>query len=167
MQRNRLSASFIRNFVFGVEDGLVSTVGLLAGIAIAGVSQKTILLTGIVLIFVEAFSMAAGSLLSEHSVEDYTQRQEAPLKSSLGSGIVMFFSYFFAGFVPLFPYLLFERLTAFSLSIMVSLIALFALGVIGGRFSKTNFWRDGLQMAIIGGVAVVVGAVIGNFVSRW
>lgn len=36
-------ASFLRTFVFGVEDSLVSTVGLLSGIAIAGVSQKAIL----------------------------------------------------------------------------------------------------------------------------
>ena len=43
----------VRNFTFGVEDSLVSTVALLAGIAIANVETKTIVLTGIVLIFVE------------------------------------------------------------------------------------------------------------------
>ena len=52
---------YFRNFIFGVEDSLVSTVGLLSGVAIAGVPSRTILLTGVVLILVEAFSMAAGA----------------------------------------------------------------------------------------------------------
>ena len=68
---NKLSSvSYFRNFIFGVEDSLVSTVGLLSGIAIADVPGHTIFLTGVVLIFVEAFSMAAGTFLSEYSAEE-------------------------------------------------------------------------------------------------
>ena len=70
-QPRSVSASYIRNFVFGVEDSLVSTVGLLSGVAIAGVEQKYIFITGLILIFVEAFSMAVGSFLSEESAEKY------------------------------------------------------------------------------------------------
>ena len=51
-----VKALYIRNFVFGVEDSLASTVGLLSGIATAGVNASTIVVTGAVLIFVEAFS---------------------------------------------------------------------------------------------------------------
>ena len=60
---------YMRNLIFGAEDSLVSTVGLLSGIAIGGVPKSAIILTGIVLIFVEAFSMGVGSYLSEYSVE--------------------------------------------------------------------------------------------------
>ena len=55
------TALYLRNFIFGVEDSLVSTVGLLSGVAVANVDQATIFLTGMVLIFVEAFSMGVGS----------------------------------------------------------------------------------------------------------
>jgi len=71
MKHKNTLAVYVRNFVFGVEDSLVSTVGLLSGIASAGASTATIFLTGTVLIFVEAFSMAVGSYLSEESVEEY------------------------------------------------------------------------------------------------
>ena len=54
-----------------MEDSLVSTVGLLSGVAVANVPMTTILLTGLILIFVEAISMAAGSFLSEYSAEGY------------------------------------------------------------------------------------------------
>jgi hypothetical protein len=52
---------YTRNFIFGSEDSLVSTVGLLAGIVSAGIERKEIIISGIVLICVEAFSMSIGS----------------------------------------------------------------------------------------------------------
>jgi len=52
-----------RNFVFGVEDSLVSTVWLLSGAAAVVVAQETVLPTDFVLIFVEEFSMGVGSFL--------------------------------------------------------------------------------------------------------
>src|SRR3972149_7189236 len=119
MKHQELKESFaanMRNFIFGVEDSLVSTVGLLSGVSIAGLSKSSIILTGAVLIFVEAFSMGAGSFLSESSAEEYLKEGDS-FKKSAGRGIVMFFSYFLAGFVPLLPYILLEGKTAFWWSI--------------------------------------------------
>lgn len=155
----------MRNFVFGVEDSLVSTVGLLSGVAIANVDRKTIFLTGIVLIFVEAFSMAAGSSLSEQSVEEYEQQKEVSLRHSFWGGGVMFFSYFFAGFIPLFPYLLFPLALALRISILGSLVALFLLGVVGARISHIAFVKNGLRMLLLGGVAIAVGIFVGRLTN--
>jgi hypothetical protein len=49
--KKRLDGMFLRNFIFGIEDSLVSTVGLLSGIAIEHIPQVTIVLTGVVLKF--------------------------------------------------------------------------------------------------------------------
>jgi VIT1/CCC1 family predicted Fe2+/Mn2+ transporter len=98
------SPTYVRNIIFGVEDSLVSTVGLLSGIAVAKVTNRTIVLTGLVLIFVEGFSMGVGSLLSEHSVEQLELKGEAKLETSAGGAVAMFLSYFAAGFIPLAPY---------------------------------------------------------------
>jgi len=97
-------AGHLRNFVFGVEDSLVSTVGLVSGIAIAGVPKTEILLTGSILIFVEAFSMGAGSFLSERSAEEFMEEEGMSSAYSLENGAIMFFSYFVSGFIPLFNY---------------------------------------------------------------
>ncbi len=67
---------YLRNIIFGISDSLVSTVGLLAGIDAAGTPRQAILLTGIVYAFVEAFSMAVGSFLSEQSAEEYEVKGE-------------------------------------------------------------------------------------------
>lgn len=165
MDRRERSASYIRNFVFGVEDSLVSTVGLLSGIAIAAVPRETILLTGIVLVFVEAFSMAAGSFLSEYSAEEYMNSGDARPRQPLWSGLIMFFSYFLSGFVPLFPYMLMETAKAFKLSVGLSLVALFILGVVGAKLSNRSLVKRGIRMLLVGGIAIGVGILAANITS--
>lgn len=163
-QRRREAASYIRNIIFGVEDSLVSTVGLLSGIAIANVPRETILLTGVVLIFVEAFSMAAGSFLSEASAEGYVQQQEVPVGPAIRRGLVMFGSYFLSGFIPLFPYVVSSSSWALPISIICSLLALLALGAWGGSVSRISVMRSAFRMMLIGGIAIGVGILAGKVV---
>jgi len=152
---------YFRNFIFGVEDSLVSTVGLLAGIAIGGVSRETIFLTGAVVILVEAFSMAAGSFLVESSVEEYTHKRDKN-ERPIGGGVVMFFSYMLAGFIPLTPYIFFaDNATAIYISALTSFIALFILGLVGGQLSHVNILRRGVRMMLVGGIAVAAGVAAG------
>lgn len=157
---------YLRNLIFGVEDSLVSTVGLLSGVAAAGVSESTIFLTGVVLIFVEAFSMGVGSFISEHAVEEYTKKEEADHSHTLIGGIIMFISYFVAGFIPLFPYFIAEIRTAFILSIALSLLALFLLGALSGKSFGIKVWKRGVQMLVLGGIAIGLGVVVGVAVDR-
>jgi VIT1/CCC1 family predicted Fe2+/Mn2+ transporter len=159
------TANFLRNFVFGVEDSLVSTVGLLSGVAIADVPRATIFLTGLILIFVEAFSMGVGSFLSEQSSEGYIKQAEPSWGQTAAGAVIMFVSYFISGFIPLFPYVLFETKTAFPISIVLSLLALFLLGMYGAKLSKLNLLRHGLKMMLIGGIAIGLGVFVGAVIN--
>ena len=47
----------IREIVFGVEDGMVSTLGALTGIAVGSRNHFFVILSGIVIVIVEAISM--------------------------------------------------------------------------------------------------------------
>lgn len=164
MRRSPAEISYFRNFIFGVEDSLVSTVGLLSGVAAAGMSRDSILLTGVVLIFVEAISMAAGSFLSESSAEEYASQKNASPQSRFAAA-VMFLSYFVSGFIPLAPYLLFVPTTALWISVVVSIGALVVLGVISARFTHTSGMKSVMRMATIGGLAILVGTVVGLWLS--
>ena len=165
VRRRRIEAGYIRNFVFGVEDSLVSTVGLLSGIAIAGVGAQTILLTGMVLVFVEAFSMGVGSFLSEESAEEYLRKSDGISRFPITAGAIMFTSYLIAGFVPLLPYAFLEPVFALWISVLLSLGALFLLGVGGAAASGTSRMRSGVRMFLLGGVAIVVGVTVGRVVN--
>jgi VIT1/CCC1 family predicted Fe2+/Mn2+ transporter len=165
MNPKRHLAGHLRNFVFGVEDSLVSTVGLISGIAAAGVSKPEILLTGVVLIFVEAFSMGVGSFLSERSAEEFMEKEGMSAGYSLENGAIMFFSYFTAGFIPLIPYLLAEVSLALYLSISMSLVFLFILGVISAKIFGIDIIKSGIRMFFVGGIAVAIGVIVGRIIG--
>ena len=163
--RRRLPASYVRSFVFGVEDSIVSTVGLISGIAAAGVPTRTVILTGTVLILVEAFSMAVGDFLSEESSESYVQRKEVSARMPLVAGAIMFGSYLISGLIPLLPYTLMPAERAFWVSIKLSLIALALLGIARGRASGIGVFKSSIRTVLIGGVAILVGIGVGALVQ--
>lgn len=152
---------YIRNFIFGAEDSLVSTVGLLAGVTSAGMGQKEIVVSGIVLICVEAFSMSVGSFLSERTIEESLPDYVEKKSNSLIAAIIMFASYFICGLIPLFPYFIVAPDQAFVWSIFASIVALLILGFVSAKILKTNIIKSALRMMIIGGMAIGLGVVVG------
>jgi VIT1/CCC1 family predicted Fe2+/Mn2+ transporter len=153
--------NLFRNFIFGVEDSLVSTVGLLSGVATASAPTSSIISTGIILIFVEAFSMGVGSFLSEDNAarSDHSSRTHARIARG---ALVMFASYFLAGFIPLSPYLLMAPGRAITASISLTLISLTILGLISARHNHNNYVRSALEMLVVGGLATLIGVGVGN-----
>lgn len=158
------AALYLRTVVFGITDSLVSTVGLLAGMDVAGAPHATLALTGIVYAFVEAFSMAVGNFLSEESAEEYARRAEVSDRPSILAGIVMFISFVLAALIPLAPYLIFGTEIALFTSIGVSIVALFITGAISARFSGLSLMWRGIRMALLGGSAIIIGVVVGSLV---
>lgn len=154
---------YVRNFIFGVEDSLVSTVGLLSGIATSQVPHATILLTGFIYVFVEAFSMAVGSFLSEDSAQEYMAKSEVSDRLPVAGSVIMFVSFLVAGFIPIFPYLIWSGVLALYASVGFSLATLFALGFINGKLSRIKPWRRAIRMAILGGLAIGIGVIVGEF----
>jgi len=70
--RNRLSGTF-RAAVFGANDGLVSNLSLVLGISASGVSNHTVLLTGMAGLLAGALSMGAGEYVSVNSQRELLQ----------------------------------------------------------------------------------------------
>ncbi|HEX5774936.1 MAG TPA: VIT1/CCC1 transporter family protein [Candidatus Paceibacterota bacterium] len=161
MTRLRRSALYVRNVIFGVEDSLAATVGLLSGIAAEQVPHQTLLLTGFVYIFVEAFSMGVGSFLSEESAQEYEGRSMTSLRAAFG-GVAMFVSCILAGLVPILPYLVLDGEAALAGSITLSLGVLAVLGLAQGRISRRPVLPRILRMVILGGAAVLIGVVVGK-----
>lgn len=156
---------YLRSTVFGIEDSLVSTVGLLSGIEITGTPRPSILIAGIVYIIVEAFSMAVGSFLSEESAEEYLNHGRAPLAEPIIAGVIMFFSFVVAGLIPLLPYLLLNDATAFWVSIALSLATLFILGVASAELSRSRVLKNSVRMVLLGGLAILIGVLVGKLVK--
>jgi VIT1/CCC1 family predicted Fe2+/Mn2+ transporter len=154
--------TYLRNFIFGVEDSLVSSVGLLAGVAAANVSSRAILTTGIVLIVVEGFSMGVGSFLSEETTEEITGESPHTLETLKGA-MIMLISYCFAGLIPLSPYIFLTGQIAIATSVLLSLIGLFILGYgTSLYFGRPHPLHRAIKMFVMGGTAVLIGILVGK-----
>lgn len=216
----------LRDAVFGTQDGLISTLGALTGIAAGTRSGEAVVVAGFVIIVVESLSMAAGSYLSSKSQREYLERllreeeeeiardpegerQEivemyrlrgytdeeiaiiarrlmsnpkllledmahkelgispSTLEEPLGNALVMGTAYVVGGLVPVIPYLTLPMATAMPVSIIGTLLALFLFGGLKGRLVKQSWWRSGLEMVGVAGVAALAGFFIGRVVDRW
>jgi len=154
---------FLRNFVFGAEDGLVSTVGLLSGVSFAGLAPREVILSGVILIMVEAISMAAGVYISEDSEKELDPNEK---ENVISDTIVMFFSYALIGLIPLLPYIaLNDTRTAFYWSIAASLVALFCVGLFKGFFVHSHPLKGALKITAIGAVVIAVAVFIGTLIK--
>ena len=76
---------WLRAAVLGANDGIVSTASLVVGVAAAGSSQNSILVTGVAGLVAGAMSMAAGEYVSVHSQADTEKadlsREQAELQN--------------------------------------------------------------------------------------
>lgn len=80
--KNGSTATF-REMIFGMEDGMVSTLGAITGIAAATASHFTVILSGLIIISVESISMAVGSYLSSKSAKNIEERMLTEEKTEL------------------------------------------------------------------------------------
>jgi VIT1/CCC1 family predicted Fe2+/Mn2+ transporter len=159
--KQRLTSSYIRSSFFGIEDSLVSTTGLIAGISVGTQSVDFILLAGFVAVAVEAISMSAGEFLSEETEQDLNRSRHK--SSPIIGGAIMFFSYSAAGMVPILPIMLFPIDYAIYVSMAAALVGLFLLGLVKGALTRRDIIRSGIQVLVVGGVAAMIGAAVGIF----
>lgn len=159
-----LHEDYFRSIMFGLQDGLVSTTGIVAGIS-AGVSnQAIIILASFVAVSVEASSMAAGQYSSEKAVHQMDKTGKHTDSLMLGAGL-MFFSYLGAGLIPIVPFLIFPADAARVISISVAMLGLFVIGFFKGKIVEHKAFRSAAEMLIIGGLATAIGLLVGNFLK--
>ncbi len=155
-----INQEYLRSALFGIEDSLVSTTGLIAGLSVGTSDNKLVLLGGTVAIIVEAVSMGASEYISSDAVQDLDKLKrhgDEPLKS----GLLMLVSYAIAGLVPLLPVVFLGYPGALILSIVLALIGLFLLGYAKGRLLGISPWRGSFKILIVGGLATGIGVLAG------
>jgi VIT1/CCC1 family predicted Fe2+/Mn2+ transporter len=218
------ASSLLRPVVFGANDGLVSNLALVMGVAGAGPAPGVIVLAGIAGLLAGAFSMGVGEYISVQSQRELLEYQldfqrhqlrEAPDQErriladiyrergftddeashfvdrvfadpesatrllifeevgldarSIGSpwaaGIGSFLAFTLGALIPLVPYLLTAGGVAFTTSLLVSLGALFVLGIAISRLTRRNPLATALRQVLLGGVAAAVTFAVGSFIG--
>lgn len=161
----QVNREYLRSMLFGIEDSLVSTTGLIAGLSVGSADKNIVILAGLVAIVVEAVSMGAGEYLSTDALEEMDKIKRHSEKPALISGLLMLVSYALAGLVPLLPIILLDSSYAFLASAGFAAVGLFILGYVKGKFVKISPIKSALKILIVGGIATALGIIAGRIFS--
>lgn len=156
----KIHEDYLRSLMFGLQDGLVSTTGVVVGIS-TGVSDKSILiLAALVAVTVEATSMAAGQYSSEKAVHQMDKTGKHTDNLLLGA-LVMFVSYYIGGLFSVIPTILFNQPLARYIAIASAFTGLLILGFVKGHIVEHKPLRSAIELLLIGGIATALGILVG------
>ncbi len=162
-------ANTIRAGVFGVQDGVVSTFGLVMGVVGAQVSPEAVLIAGIAGAVSGAVSMGAGEyvsvkvqleLLEVRGIRDEDGNVSPNRAALANSGLFVLGAAF-----PLAPFLFLVGIPAVLWSTALSIAVLFSTGALLTRLTKRSAMASGLRMLLIGGGAGILGYVVGTLLG--
>jgi VIT1/CCC1 family predicted Fe2+/Mn2+ transporter len=185
VNRGGALGSNLRAAVLGANDGLSSNFCLIMGVAGGGAAVSTVLLTGIAGLLAGACSMALGEWLSVTNARELASSQlerdigaphpDASHPSVVSAGdastaAISSFSLFALGaLVPLLPVCALPDAYRIEGSMLLSVIALFMLGVTTSLFNARSALFSGLRQVVIGVAAAAVtylaGRAFGLFLS--
>lgn len=153
---------YLRSMLFGLQDGIVSTTGVVAGISVGVEDRSIIILASLVAVCVEASSMGAGQYSSEKAVHQMDKTGKHTDSVLLGA-LIMFASYLAAGAVPIVPMVLqnIPLEQARIISVVSAFAALFVIGFIKGKIVEHAALRSAIEMLFIGGMATIIGLLVG------
>jgi vacuolar iron transporter family protein len=168
----------LRAAVLGANDGLSSNFCLMMGVAGAGASTTTILLTGIAGLVSGACSMALGEWLSVTNARELALSQTDramgataaegthPDVTSAGdaASAALFSALLFGlgALVPLLPFCVLRGALRIPGTIVLSLGALFLIGLATSLFNARSPLFSGLRQLIIGTAAATVTYLVGQ-----
>lgn len=149
---------FVRNVVYGLEDSVISTTGVVVGVTFAGLPTPHILVAAIILILVESSSMAFGAFLADKSFVNAENGQVGSLNLLLYA-LAMFLSYIVAGVVVILPYLL--RLKHdYAYTVAIAVVLLFGLV----WFVEKDLPKA-TAMTMLGVVILIATIVVGRYLE--
>jgi VIT1/CCC1 family predicted Fe2+/Mn2+ transporter len=167
LRRDRLGPESIREVVFGVEDGVVQNMALIAGMVGAALASSVIVLAGSINAIAGVLSMSMGTYLSSQAERDALLADDSNsggrFRSPIRDAFVMAGAYAFGALVPLLPFTLpfVGRGAAIAAAIGLTGVTLFALGVLKANVSRQPRLRSGIQLLVLASLAGVAGYLLG------
>ena len=159
---------YIRELVYGANDGIITTFAVVAGVAGGGLQLSAVLIIGAANLLADGLSMGVGSYLAIRAHESVLASQALPEQeaSPFRHGAATFVAFVVAGFVPLIPYTIPPLpLNPFASSILLTMLALFTVGALRSMISNAKWWRAGLEMFALGAIVAAVAFASGSIVA--
>lgn len=151
---------YLPDVVYGANDGIVTTLVVIASVSGAAMSSTVILVLGIANLIADGFSMGVSNVLAIRST--LTAATRPSIRSASRNGAATFAAFVLAGLLPLSAYLLpFTENIRLPSACLLSALGLFGFGACRALFSDRAWFIAGLEMLALGTVASVVAYAIG------
>lgn len=160
---------YIRDVVLSANDGIVTTFAVVAGSLGASLSPSVVVILGLANLFADGLSMSTGSYLGVKSEIEYEQSEGRKIKLGtrpLKNGLVSFFSFGIAGFIPLISFV-FKFDNAVLVSSILVAVSLFTVGIFRGMVSNKHVIRTAFENLFIGGASAVIAFYVGELAKRY
>jgi VIT1/CCC1 family predicted Fe2+/Mn2+ transporter len=159
---------YIRDLVYGANDGVITTFAVVAGVTGGTLSPVAVLVLGVANLLADGLSMGVGNYLGIRSDERVREAQRLPEQEAfpIRHGLATFVAFVTAGVVPLVPYVFADADTnRFAWSTVVSLGVLFTIGAARARVGTGTWWANGLEMLGLGAIVGAVAYCSGSFIA--
>src|SRR5688572_26750913 len=153
-----IARHYIRDLVYGANDGIITTFAVVAGVAGGSLSTLAVLVVGGANLAADGVSMGIGNLLAIRAHESARVADNLPEEEAYPwkHGVATLVAFVAAGAVPLIPYLLpIDETRRLPASAALTMAALFAVGAARAVLTRDRWWKSGLEMLGLGGVVAL------------
>jgi VIT1/CCC1 family predicted Fe2+/Mn2+ transporter len=168
MRRAVIERATVREILMGAQDNLTNVLAVMLGVSIGSGRVAFVALACISAAVAESVSMGGVLYTSTRAEDSLDGRSSRPGEASPAgrlspamSGVTTFAAALLAGLVPLVPFAVVPLPMAVPISMTISVVALFALGSTIGRIGGSSWWRDGVRLLLVAGVAATAAALVG------
>jgi VIT1/CCC1 family predicted Fe2+/Mn2+ transporter len=158
---------YLRDLVYGANDGIITTFAVVSGVAGAALDARTVLILGAANLLADGFSMGASNYLSIRSDEAVrsSRGQAVGEPFPLRHGGATMGAFVLAGAIPLVPYVTVAPEHRFAVAVVATLAALFVVGALRSAVTALRWWKAGMEMLAVGALAAAVSYGVGWLIA--
>lgn len=147
----------------GFEGGFAIGTSIVVALSFAGIDRGILLYTAVISIVVNGFNSASMKYTSEHYMDELDGREKKnAFRQYFMPALIEFVAYFSISFFAIVPLIILTNtLHAVWLTVVITLVLLFAAGFMRGYMLRMSRWRDGLEALLLGAGIILVGVVSG------
>jgi len=166
------SADVVEGFqgvAFGTMDGLITSLGVVIGIASATQNSGVVVISGLVAGLANAFGNSFGFYASElaERAEHIQENQHVNSIAETRRSTLLAFAHSLASTLGIVaPFIILGLPYAMIASLVIALTLLFALGAVVGKFSYASPWKYAVRYVLLGSAGAALSFTAGAAAGR-
>lgn len=163
-----IARHYIRDLVYGANDGIITTFAVVAGVAGGSLSHVAVLIVGAANLAADGVAMGVGNLLAIRAHESALAADGRPEEETYPwkHGLATLVAFVTAGTLPLLPYILPAANDArLRWSALLTMASLFGVGAARALVTRDRWWKTGIEMLLLGGLVAIAAYGAGALVA--